>query len=175
MKNDFYILALFSILITACKSTEKDELREVGVTREQVVAIASKYGLQDSIAEGYVSPYFKPFPPQAYPALSKEFWEGYFANWRKFSDEERAFQQFRQETSSITNALEYYQLIEKYPSVYKSRVSAYGGIDGYNRRKSEDINDNLHIYLSKDGAIVFIPADADDGTYPGKRLDKGKE
>lgn len=175
MKNIAIFLLLPIFLIVSCKSTEKDEISVTGVTHEEVVAIATKYGLQDSIADGYVSPHFKPFPREAYPALTKEFWDRYFAMWRKFSDHEKEFQQFRQQVRNITSAVEYYQLIEKYPTVHQSRVNAYGGIEAYNKRKSDDINGNWHIYLdNRDGAIVFIPGDHDDGTYPGKRLDKGK-
>lgn len=173
MKSIAIFLVLPIFLIVSCKPTEKDEISVTGVTREEVVTIATKYGLQDSIADGYVSPHFKPFPREAYPALTKEFWDSYFARWRKFSDEQKEFIRFRRESASVTSVTEYYQLIEKYPSVYQSRVNAHGGIEGYNRQKSEIISGNWHIYLSKDSAIVFIPSDHDDGTYPGKRLDKG--
>lgn len=79
--------------------------------------------------------------------------------------------QFRREII-VTSADDYYRLIEKYPTVYQSRVNAYGGIEAYNKRKNDKINSNLHIYLAKDGSIVFIPAEGDDGTYLGKRLDE---
>lgn len=174
MKNIVFLLLLLTFPIIACKITDKEEISTTGVTREDVIAIATKYDLRDSIADNYVSPYFKPFPQEAYPALTKEFWDSYFARWRKFSDDQKEFHRFRRESASITSVTEYYQLIEKYPSVYQSRVNAHGGIAGYNRQKSEIISGNWHIYLSKDSAIVFIPGDHDDGTYPGKRLDKGK-
>lgn len=174
MKNLFFFLTLLSIIAFSCKSSEKDDTTATGVTREEVVAIAKKYGLQDSIAEGYVSPRFKPFPPEAYPALSKAFWESYFANWRKFSDKDREFQQYRQEMVNITSVEEYYQLIEKFPLVHQSRIDLHGGIEAYNRKKMDDINGNWHLYLANDGAIVFLPSDSDDGAYPGKRLDKSK-
>jgi hypothetical protein len=37
-----------------------------GVTRERVLTIAAKYGLQDSIAVGYKSTTLKPPPPETY-------------------------------------------------------------------------------------------------------------
>lgn len=174
MKNIIFFLLLLILPTIACKVTDKEDISTTGVTPKEVIAIAMKYGLQDSIADSYVSPYFKPFPQEAYPALTKEFWESYFARWRKFSDDQKAFLRFRRESALVTSVAEYYQLIEKYPSVYQSRVNSHGGIEGYNRQKEEEISGNWHIYLSKDSAIVFIPSNYDDGTYPGKRLDTGK-
>ena len=161
-----------ALLLVSCKTKEEPITPSKGVSREQVVAIATKYGLQDSIAEGYVSPHFKPFPPEAYPALTEEFWDKYFAHWRRFADNQKEFAQFRKETSNITSMAEYYQLIEQYPSLYEQRVQAMGGLDAYNQQKSEDIATKMHIYLQDDGSLTFIPAGSDNGMPRGKRLDK---
>lgn len=163
------------MLLFACKNYEKDETaNKVGVTREEVVAIAAKYGLQDSIAEGYVSPHFKPFPPEAYPALTPEFWDSYFAYWQKFSMQEKEMQGFRSELPNVTSMADYYRLIEKYPKVYQEKIKLYGGLESYNKRKEKHLSSDMHIYLNNQGALVFIPANADHGNYPGKRLDNSK-
>lgn len=174
MKNTIVILIIITPFF-ACKNSEKDEMaNKVGVTREEVLAIAAKYGLQDSIAEGYVSPHFKPFPPEAYPALTPEFWDSYFAYWQKFSMEEKEKQGFRNELPRVTSMADYYKLIEKYPKVYQEKVKLYGGIEDYNKRKEKHLSSDMHIYLDNKGALVFIPANSDDGNYPGIRLDKSK-
>ena len=172
------LLITFLFLVPACKSVDKDDPTlspNIGVTREQVVAIATKYNLQDSIAEGYESPRFKPFLPEAYPYLTEEFWDRYFWQWRKFSDHYNEDMQFRQDLASIRSMAEYYKVIESYPRQHEFWVKTSGGLEGYNREKSEKLNGNYHIYLCKDGAIAIIPAETDKGTYPGKRLDKGKQ
>lgn len=172
-----YIILVFAIftLFLACKHYEKEETaNKVGVTREEVIAIAAKYGLQDSIAAGYVSPHFKPFPPEAYPGLTPEFWDSYFAYWQKFSIQEKEMQGFRSELPTVTSMADYYRLIEKYPKVYQEKIKLYGGIEAYNQRKERHLSSAMHIYLDSKGALVFIPADADDGNYPGKRLDNSK-
>ncbi|MCK6694416.1 MAG: hypothetical protein L6Q97_20250, partial [Thermoanaerobaculia bacterium] len=103
-----------------------------------------------------------------------EFWDSYFAYWKKFSMREKEIQGFRKELSTVTSMSDYYRLIEKYPKVYQEKVRLYGGLEAYNKRKEEHLSSDIHIYLNDKGALVFIPANADDGTYPGKRLDKGK-
>jgi hypothetical protein len=175
MKDIIFIGLAVLLIVSSCGSNEQESFiptPTLGVTREQVVAIATKYNLQDSIAEGYVSPHFKPFPPEVYPILTEAFWDSYFKQWRKFADKNNDFMQFRKEISQISSMEEYYQVIEKHPEEYASRVKLGGGIDAYNAEKEERLNGNYHIYLCNDGAIAIIPGETDKGTMKGKRLDK---
>ncbi|MBK9338321.1 MAG: hypothetical protein IPM98_17975 [Lewinellaceae bacterium] len=76
------------IIILSCKMIKEDiatnpdlppPFNGPGVSRERVLAIAAKYGLQDSIAVGYKSTTLKPPPPETYQYLSEEFFDGYLS------------------------------------------------------------------------------------------------
>lgn len=164
MKN-IYIISVFLALVS-CK-THKEDLATnpalpapfdgPGVTRERVLAIADKYGLRDSIAEGHKPSTLKPPPAEAYQYLSEEFFDGYFANWRQYLDwlEKEALRQ--QKVASIQTVFEYFAYIESDPDLHRSEIESAGGSMAYDTFKKDAFEGKYHIY------ICSYP---DKGTYP---------
>ena len=176
MKKRIIILCLPLFVFAQCKPTDQDDFRNLqpGVTRRQVEALAAKYGLLDSIQPGYTSPYFKPFPPEAYPALSEAFWDKYFANWRKFSDDHKEFLIYRQQLTAISSVAEYYRVIESNPHRRQSRIKLAGGAEHYNIEKSQALDGTLHVYIGEDGCVTTLPAASDKGQIRGRKLKPGQ-
>jgi len=175
MKKRIIILCLPLFVFAQCKPTDQDDFRNLqpGVTRRQVEALAAKYGLLDSIQPGYTSPYFKPFPPEAYPALSEAFWDKYFANWRKFSDDHKEYTSYRQQLAAISSVAEYYRILEGSP-YRKISIQAKGGEEQYKIVKSQALDGSLHVYVDIDGWVKIIPAASDKGQIRGRRLKPGQ-
>lgn len=182
MKQIIFIAFCITTLAISCNTVKEDDTQPLSVlqplpdalTREQVLNVAAKYGLRDSIAIGYVSHRFQPFPPEAYPYLNAPYWEGFFQRWRKYLDKAAEQKLFDLQKSNITTVKEYFNLIEQFPLIYQSMVEAAGGQEIYNKEKQYTLSHNYHIYLGETGIIALIPAEKDNGTYPGNRLDKGE-
>ena len=182
MKQTIFILVCLTILANSCSTVKEDETQPPTVlqplpdalTREQILDVADKYGLRDSIAIGYVSHKFQPFPPEAYPYLNAQYWEGFFLRWRKYLDKAAEQKMFDLQKSNIKTVQEYFNLIERFPLIRQSMVEAAGGEEAYNKDKQYTLSHKYHIYLGTTGVIALIPAEKDNGTYPGIRLDKGE-
>jgi len=164
MKN--ILIASICLALASCKTHKEDlatnpalpaPFNGPGVSRERVLAIADKYGLRDSIAEGYKPSTLKPPPAEAYPYLSEAFFEGYFANWRKYLDwlKEEALRQ--QKVAGIQTVFEYFAYIESDPDLYRSEIESAGGSVAYDTFKKDALAGKYHIY------ICSYP---DKGTYP---------
>ncbi|MBL7798825.1 MAG: hypothetical protein JNJ90_20170 [Saprospiraceae bacterium] len=164
--------------LSACR-TAKEELTTnpdlpppfngPGVTREQVVAIAAKYGLQDSIAVGYKSTTLKPPPPEAYQYLSEWFFEEYFANWRRHLNFLEYEAQRQQKVNSLQTVPQYFAYIESDTSLLRSKIDSEGGLESYSAFKKDALAGKYHIYICTDAKSgtypTTIPAEND---YPGR-------
>ncbi len=178
MKN----IAIFSILILlliSCKAV-KDEIvtnpdlpppfNGPGVTRERVLAIAAKYGLQDSMGRN-----FNPPPEAAYPYMSEEFFEGYFANWRKHFDWLARTEDRWKKLENMQTLQQYFTYVESDPETYKRIINENGGTDDYNAYKKDALAGKYHIYICKHPKMgtypTIVPADDDKpGTINGRLL-----
>jgi hypothetical protein len=165
MKHFALILILF-LAVLACKTAKEDltnnpdlppPFNGPGVSRERVLAIAAKYGLQDSIAVGYKSTTLKPPPPETYQYLSEEFFDGYFANWRKHLDFLEYEAQRQQKVANLQTVQEYFMYIENDSSLFRSKIESRGGIENYSVFKKDALAGKYHIYIC---------THPQSGTYP---------
>jgi hypothetical protein len=183
MKHFALLLILF-LAVLACKTVKEDlttnpdlppPFNGPGVSRERVLVIAAKYGLQDSIAVGYKSTTLKPPPPETYQYLSEEFFDGYFANWRKHLDFLEYEAQRQQKVANLQTVQEYFMYIESDPSLYRSEVETECGYDKYNAYKKDVFAGKYHIYICKHPKMgtypTIVPADDDKpGAINGRLL-----
>ena len=175
----FALLHILFFTLSACR-TAKEELTAnpdlpppfngPGVTRERVLAIAAKYGLQDSIGRN-----FNPPPEAAYPYLSEEYFEGYFANWRKHFDWLARTEERWKKLESIQTLQQYFAYVESDPDTYRRKLDENGGINGYNDYKEDVIAGKYNIYICKHPKMgtypTIVPADEDKpGTINGRLL-----
>lgn len=182
MKKQLSVLIFALMLVVACKSIHEDTLdtpthpypfNGPGVTRERVVAIAAKYGLQDSIAPGYVATGFKLFPEEAYPYMWETYFESFFSDWRKYLDSRKRLEARRIALSRIQTVQEYFAYIESDPEQYKSAINFQSGPTRYAEFKKEALAGKWHIYISNPefGTVTSVRADGDKpGTIQGRLL-----
>jgi len=181
MKHFALLLILF-LAVLACKTVKEDlttnpdlppTFNGPGISRERVVAIATKYGFQDSIAPGYKATRLIPPPEAAYPYLSEEFFEGYFEKWRKGLDLEASRASRRQKLNSLQTVQEYFTYVESDQEEYKYEIDFHGGITGYNAYKKDVLAGKYRIYICnpEEGTVTMVPADDDKpGTINGRLL-----
>lgn len=154
----------FSILLILL-SCNKD-IPPKGVTRQDVLDIAAKYNLQDSLKEGY-NPRFGNIPPEAfYPYLTKEQLDADFAHWRNIADSWKQTAAFCAKRRFVKNLDEYFALIESYPIFYREFVDSEGGIEAYKAWKV-DVANNCNVYVDPnvgDVLIVHPPKSGEDDT-----------
>lgn len=175
-----YVIIAFIILLLSCKSAKEDLLvgqgnpypfNGPGISRKQVVDIAAKYGLEDSIAYGYTSVTFKPFPEEAYPYLSEEYFEGFFSRWRKYADALKDIEEKKFDMKKINTVSDYFEWIERSPDRIKEYEAYYPG--GLSSFKQDVIKGLLSIYISDDGAKVTTTPDGDQNrSHFGRKLSR---
>jgi hypothetical protein len=174
----------FLLAILACKTVKEDltinpdlppPFNGPGISRGRVVAIAAKYGFQDSIAPGYKATRLIPPPEAAYPYLSEAFFEEYFAKWRKGLDHQVFLESRQKKLNSLQTVQEYFSYVENEPKEYQSEVTYYGGKTGYNAHKKDVLAGKQYIYICTHPEMgtypTIVPADDDKpGTINGRLL-----
>lgn len=182
MKKHLSVLVIIIMLFVACKSIQEDAVdtqthpypfNGPGITRERVVEIATKYGLQDSIAPGYVATGFKLFPEEAYPYMWETYFESFFSDWRKYLDSRKRLDSRRNALNSIHTVQQYFTYLESDPEQYKSAINFHSGEGGYAEYKKEALAGKWHIYISNPdvGTVTSVPADGyKPGTIKGRLL-----
>jgi hypothetical protein len=173
-------ITIFLSLLVALYSCQKsrnpvENISDTTWTRAELASIAAKYGLRDSV---YAAKTFYGHMPDSaiWTGNKVEQWEAFFAHWSDLAKMMKEHQEFTIRRKTIRNVAEFYALLESYPHYFKSHIESYAdGITGYNKSKQDALSQKWHIYISdEDGSNVFLPANDDDGTFPGKRIDDGQ-
>jgi hypothetical protein len=165
-------LQFLSILLISLACNYLDNSQDArGITRQDLVEIATKYNLQDSIREGYKGFYFY-LPDASLSGMTRENAELKIANFRRVLDRMNDREKFQKKLPEIKNVEGFFALIEEVPERLQDRINAMGGKDQYESYKKEMLSKKWHIYLNDQGSITMIPAEKDDNTFPGKRLDR---
>lgn len=175
MKKSFILISIVGAFLSCQKNSIIPGNTNKVLKLEDVVSIASKYNLQDSVfaERTYYAHMPSPLHESFLLTTTVEQWEHFFADWRSMSDYGKEMIAYNGRRKSVKSAQEYYDLIESYPLVHKKMVEGHkNGIEGYNSMKKEILTQNCHVYLDAEGATVFIPAASDDGTFSGRRMDK---
>jgi hypothetical protein len=190
----FALLHILFFALSACR-TAKEELTTnpdlpppfngPGVTREQVVAIATKYGFQDSIAPGYKATRFIAPSEEAYPFLSEEFYEHLFANWRKGLDSWERIQLRRRTIAAMQTLEEYLAYAKQHPDELKmwDRLpederealgwEAFACTEVYEDFREEVLAGRILVYVSDEGTVTTTDSPIESPTFKGRLLRRG--
>jgi hypothetical protein len=175
MKNTskIFVFLLLSIM-AACNTQEEmaDTNRQVGMTRAELVEMAAKYGLQDSVRAGYRAKWFH-VPENALPRITnREAMEERLQDYKLILDIHRERDEIRKLLPQVKTVAAYFEILDRFPVTYAGKIKSYGSVEKYEAYKKEMLSRQWHIYLNKEGDIRLIPAEKDDNTFPGKRLDR---
>jgi hypothetical protein len=147
-----------------------------GITKDQLLEIATKYGLQDSIAEGYQSSTFKFFPPEAYPNLHLDFTENFFLNWRKFIDRELEKENAWKRLATVKTVTEYCDVVESTPYLWQMHSMSRKSIREYHSTKRLLLSGRNKIIIDDVGkSITVLPVEQDHSSFRGRLLFRNKQ
>ena len=167
MKNTvFSIIAFIVLLFAACQQDQNKiteapprdflDVNNAGLTKDDILRIASKYDMQDSFADGYKTYYFKLFEPAAYRYMDATYVDSFLSSQSRAIKSIKAGNVMTQKLRKVKSAEEYFSMIEKDAQSYASQIKRHGSVEKYQIHKSKMIND-YDIYMDFDSVIGFIP------------------
>jgi hypothetical protein len=137
------ILLLASFAFIAKGQSSSNKLQTV----EQVKNLAKKYGLQDKLQESEFT-FLK--------NKSENTVNDYLKTRYTFELREEAVKKFRAKTLYVRTMKDYFELIEKDPTIREIEVKIYGGEEAYKNYFHEMIKYQYRIYRDTNGALSFF-------------------
>lgn len=168
MKKILFLLLCLAFFFQ-CKKDVANPPETIGVTESEVLEIARKYGLEDSILVGAKPVMGKPIPPEAYPHFKKEWVERYCSTWRNNVTNFIEMKIYLSKICDVYSLDEYFMLIESLPAWHKRSVESEGGPENYIKWKKRMYAER-DVYLDKECVPVYIEPGDDLGITEGWRL-----
>ena len=167
MNNKLFIFLLsipFALVLTMCKTQPQDLVLKPPMNWEQVVAVAQKYGLQDSINQ------------ESHGALmhmAPDVLEKHMVEMKRSADSDREMVLFFEKNKDIRTFDDYCKLMDALPNFKRSAVEAEGGEEKYKQWVESRRNIKWHIYRDPKGMLTWVrPEDDNRGIpIPGERID----
>ena len=135
------------------------------VSKEQVRNMAKKYGLQDKLQEKEMALLSNQPEKMVSDYLKKRY---------DFEVREQIVKKFREKTLYVRSMRDYFELIEKNPTVRQIEINIHGGEKSYKEYFEEMIKYQYRIYRRTNGALAFLkkesPKSAEESQF-GQRID----
>ena len=138
---------------------------QTNVNKEQVRSMAKKYGLHDKLQEKEIS--FLNGKPE-------KMVNNYLKKRYDYQVREEIIKKFRKETLYVRSMKDYFELIEKNPTVRQIEVNIHGGENSYKEYYKEMIKYQYRIYRDSNGALAFLKKESPKRTEEsqfGQRID----
>ena len=162
--NKIFFWALISAVLASCNRMD-EETQGIEDLEKIVFEKAKKYGLEDSIK--MVITEIRPFPKNCDHPLCKEgvfaaMADSMFANYMAHVTKMQEYRRVEERQKAAKSMQEYYQIFESSPRYLKEYLDAIGGWAAYEQEKKERMTPGKYkVYLDKEGAMVFVPADSE--------------